>query len=257
MGDLRSDYRVYKNDISDKLDFVHAIPAIVHAKNNVPRFKEFTAANIFFGTKKLLFPYLQESPIGEITKKIPLDEDVEKYIQIEDSESKSFYDEIFKQALKRQAKLNKRFKQKGHYKGKFFLIKSLIPRVGETKNNALYNEIPYICTNTNQFNLELTSIVTGAIIRRHIRQVKLVDVAAVRRLELPKNIYDNLRLVRLDKDQFVIPAKLQSNKVVTRARKASIGVASDEEWENIEDLDDDLDETRFVRFNDEIEEFNN
>jgi len=30
-------------------------------------------------------------------KKIPLDEDVEKYIQIEDSESKSFYDEIFKQ----------------------------------------------------------------------------------------------------------------------------------------------------------------
>ena len=35
------------------------------------------------------------------------------------------------------------------------------------------------------------------------------------------------------------------------------GIASDEEWENIEDLDDDIDETRFVRFNDEIEEFNN
>ena len=66
-----------------------------------------------------------------------------------------------------------------------------------------------------------------------------------------------MRLVRLDKEQFVIPAKLQSNKVVTRARKASIGIASDEEWENIEDLDDDIDETRFVRFNDEIEEFNN
>ena len=149
---------------------------------------------------------------------------------------------MYDQAFKRQEKLNKAFNKKGDYSGKFFLIKDFSPRIGDAKNKAIFSDIPYICLNKNRFNLELSNLLTGVVVRRHITSCREINEKSVNRLFLPKEVKESLKIISLDKDNFVVKPDSQPTKMTLRS-------------ENKEDefVDDEDDELKTVTFQNNIE----
>ena len=56
----------------------------------------------------------------------------------------TMYKEIFSEAIKRQKKLNESYMKNTSKMGKYFLIKNLVPRIGEEKNRQMYGNFPHI-----------------------------------------------------------------------------------------------------------------
>ena len=156
------------------------------------------------------------------------------------------YKEIFSEAIKRQKKLNESYKKSTSKMGKYFLIKSLVPRVGEQKNRQMYGNFPHICVGKNIHNLELLNIIDGRNIRRHISQCKEIFPDAKARLALPDDLVQRLNLVSFNSSDFKNEAKETSvGKIVTRSKSID---------ENEEFIYDDDHELQRVSFHFPLEE---
>ena len=143
----------------------------------------------------------------------------EHFIEIDKIASEDIYDDVFKYALRAQKRHNKNIKIE--YFGRFYLIKILKPRIGESKNSPLFFDSPFLCINKNKYNLKLMSVITGQVVRRHPSQVKEIRLSSVKQVRnsLPDEILQQLQLISFKGLQETIPVGERLHGPVTRSKK--------------------------------------
>ena len=243
---IRTDVRAIREEA--KSDFIKYVPQVVNTKNNLPIIGEYTPYNLFTNSFGKTGPFTEGS--YQHTRTIlPTKERI-----MEESNKESGFlkvkEQMFKRAKIRQAKLNSKIIQKKYSLGKYFLIKTLVPRESENKNKPIYHDNIYICINANSNNLLLKDLITNQIIRRSNHQVKEIKLDLIKALELPDELLAKLPLIKLDAS---LPEKgkpLKISPAVTRSRKKELDLEDEEEpnlWMDI--LDEETDDlSKIVRF---------
>ena len=242
--EIREHYRKHAGDETSNYDFWEYVPSLIQLNNGLPIFENYSPTDLFFKS-----PYV-ETVDAEIRKVLP----VEKPDAAVTSTDKEMYKKIYDRALKRQAQLNKKLKSKTAT-GSFYLIKDLRKRVGDGKNKAYFFEIPYVCIGSSKTNLILASLINGTQVRRHVSDVKRLDVAKINnlRFSLPKALVQSLNLVDLEMlTKIPALAKKRDRGVTTRAKAKAA-----EENETISDdealMDDIMDNEVMFDIDNDIE----
>ena len=212
--------------------------------NGLPIFENYSPTDLFFKS-----PYV-ETVDAEIRKVLP----VEKPDAAVTSTDKEMYKKIYDRALKRQAQLNKKLKSKTAT-GSFYLIKDLRKRVGDGKNRAFFYEIPYVCIGSSKTNLILASLVNGTQVRRHVSDVKRLDVAKINnlRFSLPLPLVKSLNLVDLEMSAKIPAIENNRDRGVTTRAKAKAKKENETISDDDELIDDILDNEVMFDIDDDVE----